>query len=927
MYRYSAYFPQANGTATANGTNKQLPPDLTHKGQLSHDPDIARALSEKRKQIDDEIANFRALKEQEFRDFEKNLLKQRQRQKQKPTTSPAHTGRIRVEGGAVGLLSTVLNQSWHQADDLPSSEKENIKPGGPSTRQKQPALVAKPISNVVPVTVTATGLSPLPSPKSALNSQPAEVLTRLASPWPQQTLQKMELQAKEDLQEQVFILSSSHENHSSKTKSADILTPTYLPLLDTYVPIASSAPASIDRYSKSEPITHTRSPLPSALRTPKGAAARKNKHVTLQLADSVIVEPSSSYEEGPSPVVEADLDFDDNQGESAANGVREAEPERGNGGQEKEQEQIGLRLASSLPSTNEITIRGRHNYDTGIGFFELDEELDSPVYDGKFIDEEEDMADQSLSEQGWDDDEKEPSNVNGTRAIDVDGRLLEKARAIQAHKYAASLPIDITLTQAQWIPSRTPSFQDDPNLKPLKVRARSVGTPNQTTARNRNSTLTQMDFFRDIHVREGEDKLDDRPLDDVEAAGANLARLDRASPRKQEPSKIVSLKLPKRGGSRRLKVEDSQAPLWSLPLSSASSKLGNESNAPQDHYSGSLRPVAEADKREESNEEVEIPATSQVEEVEVCLAEEGSVTVTASEADGRVKLDQSLPPVTNVDESSDIDFDSPIANDTQFNAEVARRLTTTPPSSSPLLPHATGSDDLFAIPTPRLIHSSSRPGRSQANNISQQQQQESNQQTCSEDIPLPPAPQTQTRTTTTLVPLNDTLMPPPRQHQRPSSSSSSPPSPQSHSSTVRSTANTQMSLAPLADVRPASLPHSSQISTQEATQFAFLSSLVPTAPEFSEPSVVNREQITIKEDSNSIGMLLPLSQIPQVKREESQIVDLGHSPIPGFDNETQSNFTQGGHVTAAYIHRQRDLGLLPKWYTPKPYRVPGYTRR
>jgi hypothetical protein len=52
-----------------------------------------------------------------------------------------------------------------------------------------------------------------------------------------------------------------------------------------------------------------------------------------------------------------------------------------------------------------------------------------------------------------------------------------------------------------------------------------------------------------------------------------------------------------------------------------------------------------------------------------------------------------------------------------------------------------------------------------------------------------------------------------------------------------------------------------------------------------------------------------------------------YTPIPGFDNETQSNFTQNGHVTAAYIHRQRERGVLPKWYTPKPYQVPGYTRR
>jgi hypothetical protein len=51
------------------------------------------------------------------------------------------------------------------------------------------------------------------------------------------------------------------------------------------------------------------------------------------------------------------------------------------------------------------------------------------------------------------------------------------------------------------------------------------------------------------------------------------------------------------------------------------------------------------------------------------------------------------------------------------------------------------------------------------------------------------------------------------------------------------------------------------------------------------------------------------------------------TPLPGFDNDTQSDFTQDGHVTAAFVRRQWDTGELPRWYTPKPYQVPGFTRR
>ena len=52
-----------------------------------------------------------------------------------------------------------------------------------------------------------------------------------------------------------------------------------------------------------------------------------------------------------------------------------------------------------------------------------------------------------------------------------------------------------------------------------------------------------------------------------------------------------------------------------------------------------------------------------------------------------------------------------------------------------------------------------------------------------------------------------------------------------------------------------------------------------------------------------------------------------YGPLPGFNNDTQSNFTQNGHVTAAYVHRQWEDGVLPKWYTPQPFQIPGYTRR
>jgi len=83
-----------------------------------------------------------------------------------------------------------------------------------------------------------------------------------------------------------------------------------------------------------------------------------------------------------------------------------------------------------------------------------------------------------------------------------------------------------------------------------------------------------------------------------------------------------------------------------------------------------------------------------------------------------------------------------------------------------------------------------------------------------------------------------------------------------------------------------------------------------------------REQESQVPSSPKLGsdQLLSSSPLPPPLKRK-------YSPIPGFDNDTQSNFTQDGHVTAAYIHRQHEAGVYPEWFVPQPYQVPGYTRR
>ncbi|KAL2416742.1 hypothetical protein ABEF95_004111 [Exophiala dermatitidis] len=83
------------------------------------------------------------------------------------------------------------------------------------------------------------------------------------------------------------------------------------------------------------------------------------------------------------------------------------------------------------------------------------------------------------------------------------------------------------------------------------------------------------------------------------------------------------------------------------------------------------------------------------------------------------------------------------------------------------------------------------------------------------------------------------------------------------------------------------------------------------------------ESPSVRPSQQSIS--LSISDIPSSPQPTP--LQREYSPIPGFDNETQSNFTQNGHVTAYYIHRQHEKGILPEWFIPKPYQVPGYTRR
>jgi hypothetical protein len=348
-----------------------------------------------------------------------------------------------------------------------------------------------------------------------------------------------------------------------------------------------------------------------------------------------------------------------------------------------------------------------------------------------------------------------------------------------------------------------------------------------------------------------------------------------------------------------------------------------------------------------------------------------------------------------VDEDVDDDlgsaFGTPIANDTQFNLELANRITSSPPPlASPISPER---PDVAITDSLDKTH----------NRYEDREDQDSNS-----FLPLPTLIQ---NSTTVRIPLNDITQ---------SSTSSSPFRPPTHRS-----------------IQPASLPHQSQISTQDPTQHYLLMSSLPPLPPFVAPSASQGEEldrITIK-DSSSIPA--SLSQIPAHandneergldvdldlddcgiggemdvndehedeydaadgrENEEDQDDDLDphsdppcfqlralqqgaasppshlasqlrselHStsypyqqqaqhqsthqnqtdqplsqtgypntfpprsqpPTPSQTEETQSNFTQDGHVTASRIARMKAQGLIPQDYVPRmDFRVPTDAR-
>jgi hypothetical protein len=315
MYRHSAQI---------NVARLSLPSPARDESSDS-ESEMLVELAEKRTEIDHQIASFRAQKEKEFHNFEQELRSKRKAPRSQPRDTSAISA---VSNLFVGKQSRPkgLSNGKRLSDDLHNS------------KSRPSALPSKPTVGVDKLTINGITTPPIlgtPPLTRSLSRSP----TNLSLTPPRKGAGK-----------------SLNTRDEEKTDFSGLFTPTYLPLLEARQG-TSLPPGRVISPQSKRTLTVPAIPstsLPSALRTASGNAIRKRKHVTFQLGDTMIVEPSSSYEELPSPEKQVSNERIDETMNVAAKNTTPAPVSPDFGGK-----LVAARDGGS-----------------GVGFFELDEELD-----------------------------------------------------------------------------------------------------------------------------------------------------------------------------------------------------------------------------------------------------------------------------------------------------------------------------------------------------------------------------------------------------------------------------------------------------------------------------------------------------------------------------------------------------------------------
>lgn len=326
-------------------SNHSLPsPEYT--GDSDSDSEIIKELEQKRRELDEEIARFQAQKDHEFKLFEADL-KARKKQQRVQQQKHKHNAISYYEFTKNSPSATPPSHS-----SLKGYEKKSRSPSRVGTRQPEPIRLMKPHagSKVTPPTICLdkmnisgenilqSHVSPLQTPPTPTafsvfesDRQNKSTATASASKSTQsQARDSAPISPEQHMQEEAVALTglfvpgflpmldarpddSEREVLGTQTEPASPTGPCIadsMTIQSTSLPTVSSLNESLQmpqaKRAYTSPSSMNRSKLPPIIRNVNGRARTngKRKHVTFQLADRAIVEPSSSYEEGPSPDVD-----------------------------------------------------------------------------------------------------------------------------------------------------------------------------------------------------------------------------------------------------------------------------------------------------------------------------------------------------------------------------------------------------------------------------------------------------------------------------------------------------------------------------------------------------------------------------------------------------------------------------------------------
>ena len=263
----------------------------------AEEQDIIAALTRKRKELDDEIAQFTQRKEQEFKEFEATLRSRRKASNASHDYLQAKNSTPQVNASSISLAAE---------SPLPNGYPTSGAESRPLKGKHTPSLDGLRVQD--PAALSLPSPSPSPSNSSSTTGQQSEksVSAEIATPPVYERDKDFQglftpaylslLDSKHASLPRRSSLDASYRSTDSSRTSPDTK---HKP-----PPYSKRNSLNLHRDNSISPMIKPSSSLPSALRrTSSDHRPKSPKHVTFRLSDFTVVDPSSSYEELSTPEI------------------------------------------------------------------------------------------------------------------------------------------------------------------------------------------------------------------------------------------------------------------------------------------------------------------------------------------------------------------------------------------------------------------------------------------------------------------------------------------------------------------------------------------------------------------------------------------------------------------------------------------------